>query len=148
MSQTAASSSSRSSTTSSKAGCLSSPIPTSFEKSAKVRIAQPRGRFAGSDRVIATGAAKPGVYTPSSSLAVEQVGDLAESAQAFGRGGEGDGIAAQDVGVGVAARAEPGDILILDRHALGPQLVDGGRQILRVPQRDALTTRPNPRQRW
>jgi hypothetical protein len=54
-----------------------------------------------------------------------QVGDFAELPKALSGCGGGDGVATQEVDVGVAERTEAGDILVLDRDALGAELVDG-----------------------
>jgi hypothetical protein len=54
-----------------------------------------------------------------------QVGDFAELPKALGGCGGGDGVAAQEVDVGVAEWAEAGDVLVLDWDALGAELVDG-----------------------
>ena len=54
-----------------------------------------------------------------------QVGDFAELPNALGGRGGGDGVAAQEVDVGVAELTEAGDILVLDRDAPGAELVDG-----------------------
>jgi hypothetical protein len=35
-------------------------------------------------------------------------------------------------------KVEPGDVLVLDWDALGAELVDGGRQVAGVPQRDGV----------
>ncbi|WP_250907658.1 hypothetical protein [Nonomuraea sp. NEAU-A123] len=51
-------------------------------------------------------------------------GDFAELPEALGGCGGGDGVAAQEVDVGVA---EAGGALVLDWDALGTELVDGGR---------------------
>ena len=40
--------------------------------------------------------------------------------------------------MGVAEGAEAGDILVLDWDALDAELVDGGRQVAGVPQRDGV----------
>jgi hypothetical protein len=48
--------------------------------------------------------------------------------------------------VGVTKRAEPGGVLVFDRDAVGAQLVDGGRQVLRVPQRDRVDDKTQSRQ--
>jgi hypothetical protein len=52
-------------------------------------------------------------------LGVGKVGDLPERAQALGGAGGGDGVVVQAIEVGVAEGAEPGDVLVLDRDALG-----------------------------
>ncbi|GAA4519377.1 hypothetical protein GCM10023096_40310 [Nonomuraea ferruginea] len=63
---------------------------------------------------------KPGFCTPSPATpAVGKVRDLAELPQAFGRCGGGDGVAAQDVEMGVTERGQPAGVLILDREASG-----------------------------
>ncbi|ASU84074.1 hypothetical protein CDO52_15910 [Nocardiopsis gilva YIM 90087] len=54
-----------------------------------------------------------------------QVGDFAELPKALGGCGGGDVVAAQEIDVGVAERTEAGDIPVLDRDALGAELVDG-----------------------
>ncbi|WP_407941393.1 hypothetical protein, partial [Nonomuraea cypriaca] len=48
--------------------------------------------------------------------------------------------------MGVTKRAEPGGVLVFDRDAVGAQLVDGGRQVLRVPQRDRVDDKTKSRQ--
>jgi hypothetical protein len=47
--------------------------------------------------------------------------------------------------VGVAKRAEPGGVLVFDRDAVGAQLVDRRRQVLRVPQRDRVDDKTKSR---
>jgi hypothetical protein len=66
-----------------------------------------------------------------------QVGDFAELPKVLGGCGGGDGVAAQEVDVGVAEGAEAGDVLVLDWDTLGAELVDGGRQV--------AAKRPSPR---
>jgi hypothetical protein len=63
---------------------------------------------------------------------------LAELPKALGECGGGDGVATKEVDVGVAEGAEAGDVLVLDWDALGAELVDGGRQVAGVPQRDGV----------
>ncbi|GAA1684480.1 hypothetical protein GCM10009733_096400 [Nonomuraea maheshkhaliensis] len=55
-------------------------------------------------------------------IAVRHVGDLAELPLPFGRGGGGDGVAAQDVDVPFHSGTDPGHIAIQTRIALPPQL--------------------------